>query len=101
MDYASCVFCVKMVLMFSCPSHTFLYFRFEVVSVLHSLLVCTETLSSAVEQVKCWAKQHGVVVRMIIDGCLVKKGVREEEEDNVVIPLCKETKSLKHGFLCL
>lgn len=31
----------------------------------------------------------------MVNGHLLKKGVREEEEDNVVIPLCKETKCLK------
>lgn len=30
----------------------------------------------------------------MVNGHLLKKGVREQEEDNVVIPLCKETKCL-------
>lgn len=79
----SCVLCMKKeVLMFSCPSHIFLYFRLEIVLFLHSPLIRTETCPPQ------W-------VRVMVNGCLLQKGVREEEEDNVVIPLCKETKCLK------
>lgn len=31
----------------------------------------------------------------MIDGCLAEEGVREKEEHDVVIPLCKEAECLK------